>query len=891
MDNGLDNMLDMYLFETNTLLEQLDELLLSAESQDYFSSDQINEIFRIMHTIKGSSAMMQFNSIMTVAHRIEDTFFLIRENGAVEEQYSRQLFNLMFKSTDFLKAQVAIIENGGGQEESCDEIVAEIEVLLANMKGESTPAKAIAEPVVAVDEDTLSEIPAETKSDTKSGLTVSISFDQGGGMESLRAIMLLKNISDVCNQKITTVPEQVEANTELTQYIIEHGLLITFSSEEDFISGLEVIKQDIYVDSFEILSELHNFSEVTAPAPSSASDSAPTEPAKPAEAAHPKENEVNKVEETKPIEKEIKKAVVAEHKEEDHPDAKKAAANGNKTNLINVNLSKLDSLMALVGELVITQSMVTSSSDLKDLKLDNFTKSARQLRKLTNELQDIVMSVRMVPVAGVFTKMNRVVRDMSQKLGKDVQLVTIGTDTEIDKTIVDSIQDPLMHIVRNSMDHGIETDVNERIRLGKPAQGTVTLKAQHTGSEVIITISDDGRGMDPEKILSIAKEKGLLTKPDSEYTKKEILMLTLLPGFSTKEQVTEFSGRGVGMDVVTKNIEKVGGTVYISSEIGEGTTTQFKIPLTLAIIDGMELTVGNYQFTLPISNIRQSFKATKDDIVHDAARGEMVKREDEFITLVRLNKLYKIDGAIEDIEEGIVMWVEFGGRSYCLMVDELIGQHQVVVKPLPLYFGGYNLRDFGIAGCTILGDGNISIILDAPNIFNFASGLLDNRNSGLKDSAADAESVVEEIKNDDDDNSNMLKLLTFRVNSKPFAMNTDYVMEIINVFSITRFPMLPDYIKGVINLRGQIIPVIDIRLKLGNDSATDVNSIKSCIIIIEVNNTTIGILVDEVYLVADVTKDAISPPPANNKHDLITGIVQIEEVVHLIFDMAALTRV
>lgn len=876
MDNGLDNMLDMYLFETNTLLEQLDELLLEAEGADYFSADQINEIFRIMHTIKGSSAMMQFNSLMTVAHRIEDMFFVIRENGAVEEKYSQKLFNLMFKATDFLKAQVSIIESGNSEEESSDDIVSEIESLLAVMKGEvSDDSAEESQPAQAAE--TSDAAHPVSLAGQNTGLSVQLYFDQGSGMESLRAIMLLKNIAEVCIEDILTTPSDIEATTEITQYIIEHGLTVTFGCDEDFINGLEIIKQDIYVDNYQLLvtENVTDSQEVVAPAE-----------AKEVKVMEEKTPETNTTEKTGKNE-DTKKADTKDLKKEEKHDLSKP----NKTNLINVNLSKLDSLMALVGELVITQSMVTSSSDLKDLKLDNFTKSARQLRKLTTELQDIVMSVRMVPVAGVFQKMNRIVRDMGQKLGKDCQLVTIGNDTEIDKTIVDSIQDPLMHIVRNSMDHGIEPDVNDRIALGKPKQGTVTLKAEHTGSEVIITISDDGRGMDPDKILASAKEKGLLTKPESEYTKKEILQLTLLPGFSTKEQVTEFSGRGVGMDVVTKNIEKVGGTVYISSEVGEGTVTTFKIPLTLAIIDGMECRVSDYQFTIPIANIRQSFKATKEDIINDAARGEMIQRGDQFITLVRLNNLYKIDGGIDDIEESIIMWVEFAGVSYCLMVDELIGQHQVVVKPLPLYFGAYNLRDFGITGCTILGDGNISIILDVPNIFSFATGRLESRKNGPKDASLEEGDAEGDYISEDKIDTAMLKLLTFTIGDKPFAMNTDYVMEIINVFSITQFPLLPDYIKGVINLRGQIIPVLDMRLKLGNEHAVDTASMKSCIIILEVNSTTLGILVDEVFLVADVEKEAIAPPPANNKHDLITGIVEIEEMVHLIFDLSALTKV
>ena len=876
MDNGLDNMLDMYLFETNTLLEQLDELLLEAEAADYFSPDQINEIFRIMQTIKGSSAMMQFNSLMTVAHRIEDMFFLIRENGSVEEMYSQKLFNLMFKASDFLKAQVARIEGGDSEEESADEIVAEIESLLAVMKGEAADSSAGKnQPAQSAPEESNNAQPVSL-AHQNSGLSVQLYFDQGSGMESLRAIMLLKNIAEVCIDDIATIPASIEATTEITQILIEQGLTITFGCDEDFINGLEIIKQDIYVDNYELL--------VTGSG--TAESSVPAEAIK-AEVTEEKAPSTDKPDNSDSAKKPAPAAAEKDTKKEEKHDL----AKHNKTNLINVNLSKLDSLMALVGELVITQSMVTSSSDLKDLKLDNFTKSARQLRKLTTELQDIVMSVRMVPVAGVFQKMNRIVRDMGQKLGKDVQLVTIGNDTEIDKTIVDSIQDPLMHIVRNSMDHGIEPDVNDRIALDKPAQGTITLKAEHTGSEVIITISDDGRGMDPDKILASAKEKGLLIKPENEYTKKEILQLTLLPGFSTKEQVTEFSGRGVGMDVVTKNIEKVGGNVYISSEVGEGTVTTFKIPLTLAIIDGMECRVNDYQFTIPIANIRQSFKATKDDIIHDAARGEMIQRGEEFITLIRLNELYKIDGGISEIEEGIIMWVEFAGFSYCLMVDELIGQHQVVVKPLPLYFGAYNLRDVGITGCTILGDGNISIILDVPNIFNFATGKLENRKNAAKDAGLEEADAINDYISEDKIDAAMLKLLTFTVGEKAFAMNTDYVMEIINVFSITQFPLLPDYIKGVINLRGQIIPVLDMRLKLGNEQGVDTDSIKSCIIILEVNSTTLGILVDEVFLVADVDKSAVAPPPANNKHDLITGIVEIEEMVHLIFDLSALTKV
>ena len=388
-----------------------------------------------------------------------------------------------------------------------------------------------------------------------------------------------------------------------------------------------------------------------------------------------------------------------------------------KQSLISVNLSKLDALVAVVGEIVITESMVTSSPDLQNLKLDNFLKSARQLRKLTDDLQDIAMSLRMVPVSGTFQKMNRIVRDMKKKLNKDVRLTIVGENTEVDKTIVDSIGDPIMHIVRNSMDHGIEENVNDRIRAGKDPQGEIVLSAAHTGSEVLISISDDGQGMDPDKILSKAERNGLLTKPAHEYTKKEILSLLMLPGFSTNEEVTEFSGRGVGMDVVKKNVESVGGTITITSELGKGSCTTLKIPLTMAIADGMEISVGKSMFTIPIENIRQSFKTTQEHVILDASGNEIIKCLDAFYPIIRIHELYNIDTKVTNIEDGILIWVESADKSYCLFVDELLGEQQVVVKPLPPFLSNFNIKNSGIGGCTILGDGNISLILDIKNLY------------------------------------------------------------------------------------------------------------------------------------------------------------------------------
>ena len=270
------------------------------------------------------------------------------------------------------------------------------------------------------------------------------------------------------------------------------------------------------------------------------------------------------------------------------------------------------------------------------------------------------------------------------------------------------------------MDHGIEDDVQDRINEGKSAQGEIVLSATHTSSEVVITIADDGKGMNPDKLLAKAREKGILTKPESEYSKKEALGLIMLPGFSTNQEVTEFSGRGVGMDVVKKNVEAVGGMVSLNSDEGKGTTFTMKIPLTMAIVDGMKVTVGRSIFTIPISNIRQSFKVTSDDIIRDESGNEMIERMGSFYPVVRLHRFYNINTEVTNLEDGILMWVENSDRSFCLFVDELLGEQQVVVKPFPAFLNFFELKNFGCSGCTILGDGNISIILDIQSLYSAA---------------------------------------------------------------------------------------------------------------------------------------------------------------------------
>ncbi len=707
----MDNMLEMYLYETNTLMEQLDELLIEAEKNATFTTNDVNEIFRIMHTIKGSSAMMEFSTLMEIAHHIEDLFFYIRENGmdALDESHKNDLFNLMFQSTDALRIEVEKIENDEPLSTNIDHIIANINSFLEKISSSGDKAAADSSMDEAADSDTpvadgeaIARINQELAGCPESSMPyfIRIHFEEGSGMENLRAFMVITALREI-DLNFEHYPNDVETNSDTSETIVEKGFFIAVSSEEDLERALQAVKLQNSIHSYEVIENAavkQTKKAQAAPSGPSSADSGSKAKASPAASAP---------------EASAPAAAAAS------APAASSAHNGApvKQSLISVNLSKLDSLVALVGEIVITESMVTSSPDLQNLKLDNFTKSARQLRKLTDDLQDIAMSLRMVPLSGTFQKMNRIVRDMKKKLNKDVRLTLVGENTEVDKTVVDSIGDPIMHIVRNSMDHGVEATAEERIAAGKNPQAEIVLSAAHTGSEVIISISDDGQGMNPDKILAKAERNGILTKPASDYSKKEILSLLLLPGFSTNEEVTEFSGRGVGMDVVKKNVEAVGGTISITSETGKGSCTTLKIPLTMAITDGMEVSVGKSLFTIPIANIRQSFKPQKEEVILDANGNEIIKCLDAFYPIIRIHELYNIETEVTNIEDGILIWVETADKSYCLFVDELLGEQQVVVKPLSPFLGNFNIKHSGIGGCTILGDGNISLILDISNLY------------------------------------------------------------------------------------------------------------------------------------------------------------------------------
>ena len=766
-------MLETFIYEMRMLVEQLENISVQADSG--LTGDMINEIFRIMHTIKGSSAMMMYNGIATTAHAIEDLFYYLRENKPEIDNYE-DITDLTLEVTDFVKAELEVLESGTDPEGEAVDLIARIKEYVAKLKGES------GEPAAAA--------PAKSKpvSNNAKKYHAFVLFEEGCEMENVRAYGIVHNLESVATD-IETEPQDL-MNEDTIEIIRNEGFHISFNTEISFDKIQEIFMQSVFVKdlrleavgevqavsaglnhyevhlkfqegcemenvrAYGVVHNLTGLCESITHTPGNLIDESSIETVradglKMLLATSKSIEEIKKeldaticlesleINEIAAASKEAEEAAAAENidaaqenagqaelksensssDEQENKQQNATQATGQKKpasqSTISVNVGKLDQLMNLVGELVISESMVTQNPDLAGLELENFTKEARQLHKIIKDVQDTVMSMRMVSLSPTFFKMHRIVRDMCKTLGKEVNLEVIGADTEVDKNIIEHISDPLMHIIRNSVDHGIETPEN-RIKKGKPEKGKITLEAKNQGGDVLIIVKDDGQGLNRDKIMDKAKRQGLITKPEEEYSEKEIYGFILLPGFSTNENVTQFSGRGVGMDVVSSNIEVVGGTVIVDSTPGEGSIFTLKIPLTLAIIEGMIIKVGNTKYTIPITAIEKSFKATSDYLVIDPSGNEMITVRDETFNFVRLNKEFDWDEGIENVEDGIVMMLENGEDKICVLVDELIGEQPVVVKSIPKYIK----KPLGISGCTLLGNGEISLIIDVAGFFD-----------------------------------------------------------------------------------------------------------------------------------------------------------------------------
>lgn len=709
---GIDSMNEFYVQENMQLLGQLEEILLVDHSDiGGLAKEEIEEIFRTMHTIKGSSAMMGYDSLTKLTHCIEDVFDEIRKGLEISNEKWEEIIDVVLISIDFLKEEILNIQQGLLPESSIDELHDKVLNLLNDDE--------VNDDEIALDID-FNLIEEETKKiiiedndeneliDGEKKFCIKVLFENGCGMEGVRALGVATSIEDLCTIE-RTIPEDLMGDCD--EEIIKDGFTMYVKTEKNKSDLEKSLESTMFLKALQI-TEIFNLSnqkevikEVIVNSNKQidvAENTVSEKLQKPEE--HIEISKINEDLKDNTEEKEDKKI------QNIHPVKKE-----NQSNYLTVNIDKIDSLMNLVGEIVTTESMVGKQSESEDFDPENFEKQTRRLHQLTNELQDMVMSIRMVPISSTFTKMQRVVRDMSKKTGKKVDLVLIGEQTEVDKNVLENISDPLMHMVRNSMDHGVETP-EERKNTTKPEKATVTLEAKNIGGDILIIIKDDGRGLNKEAIVKKAIEKGITSKAVNEISDKEAYNFILAPGFSTKEAVTEYSGRGVGMDVVYTNIRKLRGSISIDSEQGKGTTFTIRIPLTLAIVDGMKIKNDNETYIIPSLNIKEVFRCGVYDIVenpngeeHSIIRGNCYK-------ICRLSKILESSNTKND--DGIMILIESEMGNICLIVDSILGQQQVVIKPIPNILTQFPKVQSYLAGCTILENGYISLILDVNAIIH-----------------------------------------------------------------------------------------------------------------------------------------------------------------------------
>lgn len=708
MDSGFDteSMLDMYLFENQQLLEQLQEIVLDQKDADCFDEDSINEIFRTMHTIKGSSGIMMFDEITAVAHKLEDVFYYLRESHPDNVPHL-ELVDHVLEVADFITAEMDKLQDGEAADGDASGIIADIDAFLNKIKGEdSTPVKE------NVHEEPKQFYIAPVATSDSHFYKIFITFypeTELANVHAYKAVYALKEIAE----DLLYFPENIISDESSAEVILDEGfrMLLQTQSSEDEIRKLIGIGYDIEkVDVFECSAKEYQqgFGQPTEKIEIDLDSSveeieARTEGAEKAEAKPKKE--------MAPGDFVIQSKTPGKAKKlaKDKPKKSEKAA------FISVDVSKMDMLMDLIGELVISESVVLQNPDLRvpGLKLDNFNKAAAQMSKISTDLQNVIMSMRMLPLTNTFQKMNRIVFDVSRKLGKDIEFEMVGDTTEVDKNIIEHISDPLMHLVRNAVDHGIETK-EEREASGKTERAKVRLSAKTESGKVWIIVEDNGKGLDREKILEKARKQGLLdmTKPDSAYADKEVFQFITLPGFSTNEKVTEYSGRGVGMDVVVQNLQQVGGSLEIESTPGEGSAMILKIPLTLAIIDGIVMEVGTSSFVIETGVVKEFVSVQQSMMIEEPSGEEFVMIRGECYPVIRLGEWYHLKEYKKNVEEGMMLILEVDGTTLCLFVDKLIGKQEIVVKPIPSYIKKVK----GLTGCTQLGDGSIALILDPAGL-------------------------------------------------------------------------------------------------------------------------------------------------------------------------------
>lgn len=710
-----DEFISIFLSEANEIVEGLENDLVLLEDNKS-DEDLLNKIFRSAHTLKSSAGTVGFTTMSELNHVAENLLEKVR-SGKLD--VTPTMITVLLEFLDTVKIMLQNIIDGKGEADG----VNNIESLKAKIKAIAdgneidaslqAPTTSSAAPTVKKETQTSTQAQAieepEKKEESASGSNVfhiSMSFKAtifDNGIDPLMFLNDLRDIGTISNLKIdsSNVPPISALEDPYTCYT-------QFSLDISTNSTLEQV-QNIFL--FVIDDNDINISDAKVSVQKEDKIETQTETQVAEET-----KEEKTIKETKSQE-ETKEEIKTEQAKPQTSAAKSQASSSVKVqapSTVRVDTRKLDSLMNLIGELVIAQSRIMQLT--QSLDIDNGLKEAvSSMDRTSRQIQEEVMNIRMMPVGPIFNQFHRYVRDLNLELNKEVKLVLKGETTEIDKNMLEQLSDPLKHIIRNSMDHGIERTKEERIARGKPEFGTITMSAAHQEGHVVIEVSDDGNGLNKERIYNKAIEKGLLSK-DGKYSDAEIYRTIFSPGLSTAEKITDISGRGVGMDVVRANVEKMKGKIEIKSEEGKGSTFIIKLPLTLAIIEGITFALGEQIYIMPLISIIEQMKVKNEQIKPFEGRGEMIKIRDEYLPLIRLHKVFEIDTHIEDIDNGIVVVVEAGYRRCAIFVDELLDQQQVVIKSLDSAFSKHS----GISGGTILGDGRIALIIDIQGLVNIS---------------------------------------------------------------------------------------------------------------------------------------------------------------------------
>jgi two-component system chemotaxis sensor kinase CheA len=690
----MDAQKQLYREEAFELLAKLEEALIELEQQPD-DLDIVNRIFRAMHTIKGSGAMFGFDDIASFTHTIETAYDLIREEKLFADE---ELISLTLRSCDQVKAMLDAPEGEEGTDANLiEEITASFKRLISSGQG-AAPGQA-------------ESCPAYTGGDQEDGLKAEITyrirfkphrelFQNGTNpIPLLNEIRALGHAHVICHLKELPGLKELDPEACYTYW----DIILTTDKDADairdvfifveHISEVEVTKIDDYSEidheEYKKIGEiLFDRGDI------SLSD---------LESILGRQKRIGEmlVESGKARRSEVQSALMEQEHVRNLRKKRMGAAPGDSVSSIRVASHKLDSLVNLVGELVTVQARLAQLSAQRndhDLAL-----VSEEVERLTAELRDNAMGIRMLPIGTTFAKFKRLVRDLSTELGKEVNFTTSGEETELDKTVIDRLGDPLVHLIRNSIDHGIESP-EKRAAAGKPAEGTIRLIAEHSGAHVLISVSDDGSGLDTEAIRAKAMEKGIIS-PDASLSEKEIFELIFAPGFSTAQSVSKVSGRGVGMDVVTSSIESFGGTVEIESAKGKGTTITLKLPLTLAIIDGLLVTISDEYFVMPLNAVVECVELSAEDRRRTHGRN-LARVRDEIVPYIPLREVFSLHGDNPAIEQVVV--TEIGERRVGFVVDKVVGQHQTVIKNL----GKFLRHVEGVSGATIMGDGTVALILD-----------------------------------------------------------------------------------------------------------------------------------------------------------------------------------